>query len=66
MGDDLDVRGGWGQNAVDPNSIVGLFLRRCCLDYERLTFEGTCKVFSTFTFYLLEVRVFFILFFFHA
>jgi hypothetical protein len=54
VSDELRMYGGWGQSAVDPNSIVGLFLRRCCLDFERLTFEGTCKVFSTFTFYLSE------------
>ena len=42
VSDELGMYGGvWGTSAVDPNSIVGLFLRRCCLDFERLTFEGT-------------------------
>jgi anaphase-promoting complex subunit 5 len=51
--DELGMYGG-GHGTVDPHSIVGLYLRRCCLDFERLTFEGTCKVFTTFTFYLAE------------
>ena len=38
--DGMDVYGWSSPGAVEPNSIVGLFLRRCCLDFERLTFEA--------------------------
>ena len=39
---------------VDPDSIVGVFLRRCCVDFDRLSFEGACKVQSVFAHYVRE------------
>ena len=39
---------------VDPDSIVGVFLRRCCVDFDRLSFEGACKVQSIFAHYVRE------------
>ena len=35
-------------SAVDPDSVLGLFLRRCVADHERLSFEGACVAFAAF------------------
>ena len=35
-------------SAVEPDSVLGLFLRRCVADHERLSFEGACVAFAAF------------------
>ncbi|OWM73273.1 hypothetical protein CDL15_Pgr001387 [Punica granatum] len=44
-----------GQIILDPNSILGIFLRRCILAFNLLPFEGICHVLTNIDFYCKEV-----------
>ena len=43
-----------GPGAAEEGSALGVFLRRCVADFERLTFEGSVSVFGRFASYVAE------------